>query len=312
MSRPSVSVVIPTIGRPELARAIRSALDQETRVYEVVVALDSDADIAAMLPADPRVRIERVGPGAGGNAARQRGIEVAEGSLVALLDDDDTWRPDKLTLQLDLVGEQAVGAGNWIATSRLVAQRGRSEEIWPSQLMKPGDRLAHYVLRKRALKGGVGFMQASTLLFPKSLAVRIPFDESLRFHQDIDWLISLDEQVQDLRVFQCPEPLTNYAISQNSVSGGTGIDPSESIKWAIRRISNDRRSLGDFVLTTSVIYAARRGSVVEVLRTTSEGLRVGRPGIAAICYAGLRVGTTLVKSIRSRASALLASAASQK
>jgi len=74
MTHVSVSVVIPTIGRPELSEAVRSALDQDYPVHEIVVCLDAMLDVEPQLPDDRRIRVLRVGPGAGGNVARQEGI----------------------------------------------------------------------------------------------------------------------------------------------------------------------------------------------------------------------------------------------
>ena len=96
-----VSAVIPTTGRRELVRALKSVLSQDYDLHEVIVVADTLKHVE--IPADPRIRMVRIGPGAGGNAARQRGILEATGDLVALLDDDDEWTSTKLTEQLDLV-----------------------------------------------------------------------------------------------------------------------------------------------------------------------------------------------------------------
>ncbi|WP_344067646.1 glycosyltransferase family 2 protein [Microbacterium sediminicola] len=290
-----MSVVIPTVGRAALAVAVESALAQSYPVAEVIVCVDSSAAVSQLLPDDSRIRTIRVGPGAGGNVARQAGIEAATSDLIALLDDDDMWSAEKISTQVGLAAERRVCGTEWLATSRLVARFRTAEEIWPRDLLKPGERIGEYVLRKHRPKGGQGFVQASTLLFPRELAIRIPFDPELRFHQDVDWLLSVDQQTPDLTVVQCEEALTTYNIGGASVSGGAGIDPAASVAWAVRRISEDKRSLGDFILTTSVIYAARRGSLTEVVETIARGVRYGRPGFSAFSYAGYRMLTTAME-----------------
>lgn len=298
-TRMSVSVVIPTVGRPELRAAVESALAQSYPVLEVLVCLDSDKDLGT-ISLDPRVQVLHTGPNRGGNAARQAGIEAASGELVALLDDDDTWAPEKIGTQLEEVRRRAPIGDAWIATSRLVAViEGEGEEIWPRDLMTESERLGPYIFRKHRPVGGQGFVQASTLLFPRGLALRHPFDPTRRFHQDVAWLNLVDQAEPSLVVVQSADALTRYAVGASSVS--KAIDPRLSLEWAQENIVDDPRSLGDFILTTVVIYASRRGRPIEVLRMIREGYRCGRPGVPALVFAGYR----FLSSLRIRYARLL-------
>ncbi|MBD8518351.1 glycosyltransferase [Plantibacter sp. CFBP 8804] len=277
----SVSVVIPSVGKDQLQSAIESALLQTFSVLEVIVCLDTDRDV--QLGDDPRVWGLRVGPGAGGNTARQAGIEAASGDLIALLDDDDTWQPDKLSRQLALVEREVQPEDSWLATSQLTAAFSNgSEEIWPTRLIAGRESLPHYIFRKHRPIGGVGFIQASTLLFPRSLALRVPFNTSLRFHQDIDWLVRLDSEVPDLRVLQVPSPLTRYAIASGSVS--SRISAEMSLTWALTNIVDDPRSLGDFILTSCTSYAARTKNTRGVIDMIRAAFRHGKPGVSATIF----------------------------
>ena len=114
-ARQTVSVVIPTRDRPVLlARAVRSALAQSRPPIEVIVCDDASGGHLALPPDladDPAVRVVGCG-GVGAGAARNAGVEAARGSLVAFLDDDDTWRHTKLERQLAALGSsQAVECG---------------------------------------------------------------------------------------------------------------------------------------------------------------------------------------------------------
>ena len=89
----TVSVIIPTLGRPvSLSRTIASVLP-DSRATEVVVVIDGDDDeesrqsVAEWTSRDARVR-GIVQPNAGSNAARERGVREARGSIVVMLDDD--------------------------------------------------------------------------------------------------------------------------------------------------------------------------------------------------------------------------------
>lgn len=95
---PLFSVVIPTLGRPSLAAAVRSVLAQTEPDFELIVVCDGDPTPAAEALAeitDPRLRLLEQ-PGLGVSAARNLGITHARGEWVTFLDDDDRARPSWL------------------------------------------------------------------------------------------------------------------------------------------------------------------------------------------------------------------------
>ena len=103
--RRSVSVVIPARDAETfVGDAVRSALRQTRAVLEVVVVVNASTDATArvvedLAGQDPRVRlIESAAPGV--SRARNLGMAVARGSLVAFLDADDVWEDSKLDVQL--------------------------------------------------------------------------------------------------------------------------------------------------------------------------------------------------------------------
>lgn len=102
MSSLSVSVVIPTYNRARfLPAAIASIRAQTSPCAEVVVVDDGSTD-------DTKDVLTTVGNGivylrqanAGPAAARNLGIRAASGDLVAFLDTDDRWQPDKIASQI--------------------------------------------------------------------------------------------------------------------------------------------------------------------------------------------------------------------
>jgi glycosyltransferase involved in cell wall biosynthesis len=97
----SVSVIIPTYNRANLIpRAVASALANVARGDEVIVVDDGSTDNTeeVLAPYCDRIRLIR-GRHAGAGAARNLGIEAARGELVAFLDSDDEWLPNKLAVQ---------------------------------------------------------------------------------------------------------------------------------------------------------------------------------------------------------------------
>jgi glycosyltransferase involved in cell wall biosynthesis len=102
-SHPLVSVIIPTYNRREyLSRAIDSVLGQTYPGFELLVVDDGSTDETPdLLKAYGRdIRVIRQA-NSGVSSARNAGIRAAGGELIALLDSDDSWLPEKLAHQVD-------------------------------------------------------------------------------------------------------------------------------------------------------------------------------------------------------------------
>lgn len=102
-SHPLVSVIIPTYNRREyLSRAIDSVLGQTYPGFELLVVDDGSTDETPdLLKAYGRdIRVIRQA-NTGVSSARNAGIRAAGGELIALLDSDDSWLPEKLAHQVD-------------------------------------------------------------------------------------------------------------------------------------------------------------------------------------------------------------------
>ncbi|MFC1811650.1 glycosyltransferase family 2 protein [Thermodesulfobacteriota bacterium] len=97
-----LNVIIPVYNCERyLAEAIESVLNQTYDLIEVIVVDDGSTDTSANVAKQfvPPVRYYYQ-PNNGIAAARNRGVDLAQGDFLAFLDSDDVWTPDKLKIQV--------------------------------------------------------------------------------------------------------------------------------------------------------------------------------------------------------------------
>jgi glycosyltransferase involved in cell wall biosynthesis len=88
-----------------LPRAIQSVLDQKYKNLEIIVIDDGSTDETSQVVAkflNPQMRYERFMENRGIGAARNTGVIMAKGELIAFIDSDDLWLPGKLNYMVGL------------------------------------------------------------------------------------------------------------------------------------------------------------------------------------------------------------------
>jgi glycosyltransferase involved in cell wall biosynthesis len=98
------SIIIPTYNRIDLLeRALESVNQQTYQNFEIIVVNDNPADRSSIdilaKKFDKLAVIHHTHP-KGASAARNSGILKSSGELIAFLDDDDLWLPQKLSAHL--------------------------------------------------------------------------------------------------------------------------------------------------------------------------------------------------------------------
>lgn len=102
---PKVSVIIPAYNiAPYLPEAIESVLRQTYQDFEILVVDDGSTDNTVEVASHYAPRVKLVIKDNGGPAsARNAGMRQAAGEYIAFLDGDDSWVPDKLAEQVELL-----------------------------------------------------------------------------------------------------------------------------------------------------------------------------------------------------------------
>lgn len=103
MSNFFVSVIIPTYNRKDrLIKTINSVLAQDYQDYEIIIIDDGSIDGTSdyIKQYFPQVILLTHKTNQGVSAARNVGIEKAQGNWIAFLDSDDLWHSNKLSQQI--------------------------------------------------------------------------------------------------------------------------------------------------------------------------------------------------------------------
>src|SRR4030042_5054891 len=107
MTRPLVSVIVPTYNRPEmLVDCLKSIQYQTYKNVETIVVNDGGVDVKKIIdPLNQQIKITSLEHPAnrGMAAARNTGIAVARGKYIAYLDDDDSYLPHHVATQVDFL-----------------------------------------------------------------------------------------------------------------------------------------------------------------------------------------------------------------
>ena len=181
MSDPLVSVVTPTYDRPEfLVTALETVREQTyPRIHHIVVDDHSSTPVSDVVSnEDSDIVLRRHRTNRGANAARNTGIDIADGEYIAFLDDDDEWKPTKIAQQVktaERTGAEAVYTG---------IEQERDGEIFATQTPDLCGDITRELLTK-ALLNSTSTIMVHADVFSKAGK----FDEELPINQDWEFYI---------------------------------------------------------------------------------------------------------------------------
>ncbi len=208
-----ISVIIPVYNRASLIGSTLDSLRTQTLPpKEIVVVDDGSTDdtpgmverYAGKFPeAGLRlVRQENAGP----SAARNRGLALAQGDLLAWCDADDLWLPRKLEKQVQRLGEDPQAAGVYCRMFKFQSDLDDLGRPEPQNMIEPpaGIPGVEHILLTMCI-------QSSTAVVRRSAIEGLKFDEDLRAAEDALFFAEVGLRGRWLMV---DEPLVAYRVHE--------------------------------------------------------------------------------------------------
>lgn len=271
-----VTVVIPTMGRPELLRALGSVRAQLYEHTQTVVVLDDPSRESFVREALDKETLIVTSGRTGGASARNCGLRAAATEFVAFLDDDDWWEPDKLGTQVRALVQ---GGGVLSFTATYFHEERGPVRLLPHRSQQPDETVASYLVGRPGLKHGEGYIQTSSILGRTDLLQRTPWDADLLKHQDWDLVVRLVDEGAGFTY--TPRPLVH--VQQGSLGS-----ISKGSNWQASKVWLDRhkdklssRAHADFV-ATQILRASAAALDARGLLVALRELVGHRPHLAAL------------------------------
>lgn len=200
-----ISVVMPAYNRENIIKeAIDSVLGQTYEDIELIVVDDGSTDKTSKVVReieDPRLKYFYQ-ENAGACAARNKGVELSQGELVAFHDSDDIWHQDKLEKQIKAM--ETSGADLVFCKLVKYCTNGKTQLL--------PDSISEGFLNPVENLFGIG---TQSLLAKKEVFEKCPFDISMPRFQEFEMLVRIAEKY---RIYCLDDGLVDYKIGNDSIS----------------------------------------------------------------------------------------------
>ena len=238
-----VSVIIPVYNRADiLSRAISSVVKQTYENFELIIVDDCSTDnTEAVVRAfkDNRIIYIRHPQNKGAAAARNTGMSKAQGELLAFLDSDDEFLPEKLEKQVEVFKELPEDTGLILTNMRVL---GKHKRFFVSEQITSG-----YLLSSSSFPASI-FLPPSTWMLRKNCIVQVgQFDEMIFGIEDADYFTRI---LQKFRVYFLNQALSIKHISvraqKRQFSSKYFCGKEHFLKKHFESIRRDRKYLSRF------------------------------------------------------------------
>ncbi|GAA5178402.1 hypothetical protein GCM10023322_05560 [Rugosimonospora acidiphila] len=230
MKWPSVGVVVPTRDRPDLLRRALDAIDAQCypgALHVVVVYDQVEPDARLDRGGDRPVTVRGNERRAGLAGARNTGILALDSDLVAFCDDEDEWRPGKLTAQVEAMAA-APRADLASCAVELTSQHHRSPQLVG----------ATHIGLERLLGSAIDALRSSSFLVRRPSLVGPDgcglFAEDAPGRRNEDWDLLL-RAARRAPIEHVDEPLVRVRWWPRGHYGYEYADRISSLRWMMSR-----------------------------------------------------------------------------
>ncbi len=248
-----ISVIITTTGDriSELKIALNSVLNQTAAVGQIFLVWDQvtvSSPMSQFIQSFPNIKHLLTGVDHGGAArARNIGILNSHTKLIAILDDDDIWYPNKIAKQISALNEQGNKTVLCLSQTMLIDEEYRI--IRKSGAKTSGVDIfdAKKFFSNLPLKSSKIYLPTSSMIFSKNLTSMVIFNEELKSFEDIQFIL---EASCKGTCFIINEPLVLTLIRRGKFVGlsHTGFDFESWTKWIHKSSLLDPRTKGNILL----------------------------------------------------------------
>jgi hypothetical protein len=173
------------------------------------------------------------------------------------MDHDDEWLPGKLQAQLDAVKPSLSTVV--IGTCKLIARTPQQDYVWPRRMPAANEQIGEYLLARRTLTRGEGYIQTSTLFVRRALMLAQPFKSGQLKHQDTEWMLRLG-RLPGAEVVFVEDALAIHNIEEDRVTVSNQANWRYSLDWVQRdRHLFTPRALSGFILHQIAAEASDQG-----------------------------------------------------
>ena len=202
--RPLVSVVIPVYNAEKsIVAVLQSVINQDYRPIEIILVNDGSSDnsetlINKFIESNRQEQIHCISQkNQGVSVARNNGMKYSKGEYIALLDSDDIWKKNKISVQIEVFQENK--NIDLLATNR-------NGEKFDSFFGKSFSKITKIPAKLLLYKN---FLLTPTILFKRNIIYEIGyFNEKMSYSEDLEYFLRIANR------FEC------YLYNESSVTTG--------------------------------------------------------------------------------------------
>ena len=185
---PLVSVIIPAYNRAGIiCETIENVLQQTYANLELIIVDDGSTDDTQSVLKSYGSRIQWVSQkNAGPAAARNRGIRMAKGEIIAFQDSDDAWHPTKIERQVSLLQRAGDSVSCCLCNTTLQFADGRVMTSFYHAWIEPSYDEGIWINVAEVLTTRFVMFNQAVAIRRSVLAKTGGFDETLRFLEDYE------------------------------------------------------------------------------------------------------------------------------